>query len=71
MADFSWNLPYWAVQKGYRAFGDFGTHGDLMLLKDGGMVKAWPYWSRQPSIFEIEEFIREYENKGEEALSRC
>jgi hypothetical protein len=71
MADLSLQLPAWAVQKGYRAEGDFGTYGDLMLLKDGGMVKAWPYYEQQPNIFEMEEFIREYENEGEEALSRC
>jgi hypothetical protein len=68
MADLSLNLPYWAREKGYRAFGDFGTHGDLMLLKDGSMVKAWPYWNQQPNIFEMEEFIKRYESEGEECL---
>jgi hypothetical protein len=68
MADLSINLPTWAFWLGYRAEGDYGTYGNLSLFKKGELVKEWSSWERQPNIFELEEFIKEYESEGEECL---
>lgn len=69
MADFSLNLPSWAIQLGFRLEGDYGTHGDLALWKDGKFIKAWPYFRPQPNIYEMEEFLNKYESEGEECLA--
>jgi hypothetical protein len=66
MRDHSWNLPQWAWERGYRLLGNCGTFDDLYLVKDPlgdflGTIKIFPY-NKIPTIYEIEDIIKELEN---------
>ena len=71
MADFSLNLPSWAIREGYKVKGEGGTYGSLLLYKGIRIVRVWGYDEPQPNIIEMEDFIQKNESKSKEALSRC
>jgi hypothetical protein len=63
MRDLSFNLPYWARLEGYTLEGGGGTYDNLYLWKGPRLVKVWHWYDEVPSIFELEEFLNEIEDK--------
>ena len=63
MKDFSMALPSWAIRAGYRLEGGQGTYDNLYLYRDFDVVEVWDCFRRIPTIFELEDFINEIEDK--------
>ena len=60
MRDFSINLPSWALHAGYRLQSLAGTYDSLELWKGLEKIREFEF-DRIPSIFEMEDIIKELE----------
>lgn len=63
MRDLSVNLPSWAYHLGYRLEGGMGTFDELFLYKGFRIVRTWTWLDRIPNLFEMEEVVKEIEER--------
>jgi len=64
VTDWSINLPSWAYREGYSLKGKCGTYDNLELWKDWVLIRRFK-WNRIPSIYEIEDIIKEIKREDE------
>ena len=62
MRDYSINLPSWYYHIGYRLEGLGGTYDSLMLRKGFELKRVFEH-DQIPSIYEIEDIIKELEDE--------